>query len=311
VKEKKLKILTNVLGSGYRTNNEYLFKCPYCEHHKRKFSVNLEKGYYKCWVCDTRGKNLYRVVRRFGTNHDKSQWRDFTSEIDFDQLEDLFAEKIEEKQILEMPEGFVSLANRDVPPTGFAARNYLRNRGISRQDIVWWKMGYCSGGEYEGRIIIPSFDEEGDLNYFISRSYDRSYYPKYKNPPASKNIIFNDLFVDWSSDIVLVEGIFDAIIAGRNAVPILGSTLNEHSLLLRRIIKEDAGVYIALDPDAKKKELEIIKTLLDFDIEVWKVDVGDNDDVGSMSKEQFQKCLENATLITPDNYLLLTLAMSV
>jgi len=262
-------------------------------------------------VCDTRGKNIYRVVRRFGTNHDKSQWRDFTSEIDFDQLEDLFGEKIEEKQILEMPEGFISLANRGMPPTGFAAMNYLRQRGITKQDIVWWKMGYCTKGEYEGRIIIPSFDDEGDLSYFVSRSYDRSYYPKYKNPPASRNIIFNDLFVDWSSDIILVEGIFDAINAGRNAVPILGSTLNQNSVLLRKIVKEDAGVYVALDPDATKKELEIIKTLLDFDIEVWKVNIGDNEDVGSMKKEQFQKCLENATLITPDNYLLLTLAMSV
>jgi len=207
MKDKKLKILTNVLGPPYRTNNEFLFKCPYCDHHKRKFSVNLDKGYYKCWVCDTRGKNLYRVVRRFGSNHDKAQWREFTSEIDYDKLEDLFAEKIEEKQILEMPPTFVSLTSKDVPPTGFAARNYLRKRGISKQDIVWWKMGYCCGGEYEGRIIVPSFDEEGDLNYFISRSYDRAFYPKYKNPPVSKNIIFNDLFVDWSSDIVLVEGL--------------------------------------------------------------------------------------------------------
>ena len=311
MKDKKFKILTNVLGSHYRTNNEFLFKCPYCDHHKRKFSVNLDKGYYKCWVCDTRGKNLYRVIRRFGTNRDKSQWRDLTSEIDYNKLEDLFSEKAEEKQILEMPEGFVSLANKAVPPTGFAARNYLRKRGVSKQDIVWWKMGYCSKGEYEGRIIIPSFDGEGDLNYFVSRSYDRACYPKYKNPSVSKNIVFNDLFVDWSSDIILVEGVFDAIVAGRNSVPILGSTLNQHSVLLRKIVKEDAGVYVALDPDAKKKELQIIKTLLDFDIEVWKVNIGDNDDVGSMEKEQFQKCLGNATLITPDNYLLLTLAMSV
>jgi hypothetical protein len=151
-----------------------------------------------------------------------------------------------------MPEGFVSLANKDIPPTGFAARNYLRKRGISKQDIVWWKMGYCSSGEYEGRVVIPSFDDEGDLNYFISRSYDKKAYPKYKNPPASK-------------------GVFDAVVAGRNSVPLLGSTLNQNSSLLQKIVKEDAGVYIALDPDARKKELEIIKTLLDFDIEVWKV----------------------------------------
>jgi len=50
---------------------------------------------------------------------------------------------------------------------------------------------------------------------------------------------------------------------------------------------------------------------LNFDIEVWKVDIGDNEDVGSMSKQNFQKCLNNATLITTDNYLMLTLSLSV
>jgi hypothetical protein len=123
VKEKKLKILANVLGTPYRSNNEFLFKCPYCDHHKRKFSVNVAKGYYKCWVCDTRGKNIYRVIRRFGSNHDKAQWREFTDAVDFDKLEDLFAEKGRRKtELLEMPEGFMSLANREMPPTGFAAR---------------------------------------------------------------------------------------------------------------------------------------------------------------------------------------------
>ena len=292
-------------------SEEFLFHCPYCEHRKRKMSINVSKGFWKCWTCDTRGKNIYRIVRKFGTTSQKSQWRELTSTIEYDKLEDLFEEKIEEKQILEMPEGFTSLANKTLPPTGFAARNYLRKRGVSKQDIVWWKMGYCSGGEYEGRIVIPSFDDEGDLNYFVSRSYEKKAYPKYKNPSASKNIIFNDLFVDWSSDIVLVEGVFDALVAGRNAVPVLGSTLAYNSTLLQKIVKEDAAVYVALDPDAKKKELEIIKTLLDFDIEVWKVDIGDNEDVGSMSKQDFQKCLSNAALITPDNYLMLTLALSV
>ena len=133
MKTKKLKILTNVLGPAYRSNNEYLFACPYCGHHKRKFSVNIDKGYYKCWVCDTRGKNIYRVVRKFGTNHDKGQWREFTDAVEFDKLEDLFTEEIEEKQVVELPEGFVSLATKDVPPTGFAARNYLRKRGIDKK----------------------------------------------------------------------------------------------------------------------------------------------------------------------------------
>ena len=72
-------------------------------------------------------------------------------------------------------------------------------------------------------IVIPSFDDDGDVNYFAARSYNGDSY-KYKNPRASKNIVFNELFVNWNADLTIVEGAFDAIVAG-NAVPILGSTL--------------------------------------------------------------------------------------
>lgn len=311
MRDKKLKALTEILGTPYRSGDEYLFNCPYCEHHKRKMSINLDKNYYKCWACDTSGRNIYWLVRRFGEHQHKALWRDLTASIDFHVLEDLFEPKVHSEPALALPEGFLSLATRNIPPTGFRARNYLRKRGITKQDITWWKIGYCCEGEYAGRIIIPSFNSSGDLNYFVSRAYDDKVYPRYKNPSASRNIVFNDLFVDWSSNIILVEGVFDAIVAGKNAIPLLGSTLNERSTLLQRIAKEDAGVYVALDPDAKKKELEIIRTLLNFDIEVWKVNIGDYEDIGTMSKAQFQKCLDNAALITQEDYLLLTLAMSV
>jgi len=266
-------------------------------------SVNLDKGYFKCWVCDTRGKNVYRIIRKFGDHHQKKEWSALTAQVDYTQLEDIFGESVEVKQVIDLPKEFVSLANRDIPPTGFAARNYLKKRGVTKRDLVWWKLGYCHEGEYEGRIIIPSFDDDGNVNYFVSRSYDRQYYPKYKNPPVSKNIVFNDLFIDWSSDIVLVEGVFDAIKAGRNSIPLLGSTLNDESKLLSRIVKEDSAVYVALDPDAWKKEMRIIETLLKFDIEVWKIDVGDYEDVGAMPTETFQKAKQDAKKINFDNFL--------
>ena len=266
-------------------------------------SVNLEKGFFKCWVCDTRGKSLYRLVRKFGDHHHKKEWSSLTAQIDYTQLEDLFGENEIIKQTLDLPREFVSLANKDIPPTGFAARNYLKQRGLTKNDLVWWKIGFCHQGEYEGRIIIPSFNDDGDVNYFVSRSYDKKFFPKYKNPPVSKNIVFNDLFIDWSSDIVLVEGIFDAIRAGRNSIPLLGSTLNDESKLLSRVVQEDSAVYIALDPDAWKKEMRIIETLLKFDIEVWKIDVGDYEDVGAMPTEIFQKAKQDAKKINFDNFL--------
>ena len=122
--------------------------------------------------------------------------------------------------------------------------------------------------------------------------------------------MFNDLFIDWNSDLVLVEGVFDALVAG-NAVPILGSTLRSGSELLRKIVRNDTPVYIALDPDAADKERRIIKMLLEYDIELYKVDVAGYEDVGSMPKQVFKERKNKASLIDRDNYLLLDLLSAV
>ena len=79
-----------------------------------------------------------------------------------------------------------------------------------RSDIQLWKIGYCPKGKYGGRIIIPSFNNNGRINYFISRSYV-GHQRKYLNPSASKDFIFNELFIDWDEPVVLVEGVFDSI----------------------------------------------------------------------------------------------------
>ena len=208
-----------------------------------------------------------------------------------------------------LPEAFISLTSEKTPATGLHAFKYLQSRGITKADILKWKIGYCFEGEYRNRIIIPSFDEDGDCSYFIARSYTGDSY-KYKNPRASKDIVFNDLFVDWNSDLVLVEGVFDALVAG-NAVPILGSTLRSGSDLLRKIVRNDTPIYVALDPDAAAKERRIIKMLLEYDIELYKIDVSGYEDVGSMPKEVFSARKNNAAFIDRDNYLLLDLLSAV
>ena len=110
--------------------------------------------------------------------------------------------------------------------TANAPLNYLRKRGINSADILKWKIGYCEDGEYRNRIIIPSFNRDGNCNYFVARAWTKDWL-KYKNPPASKNVVFNELMINWDEPIVLVEGIFDAIIAD-NSIPLLGSTLSAY-----------------------------------------------------------------------------------
>mgnify|MGYP003389321191 FL=1 len=117
---------------------------------------------------------------------------------------------------------------------------------------------------------------------------------KYLNPPISKNVVFNELFVDWDEPVILVEGLFDAIVAGQNAIPILGSTLREENKLFQAIVLNDSPVYLALDEDAVKKQEHLIRIFHRYDVDMKVIDTRNVDDVGSMSKEQFLKRFSNA-----------------
>ena len=309
--EEKLKIIRDILGGYRQSSNEFLFQCPFCGHHKKKMSVNFGINAFKCWVCDTRGKNIYRLVRKFGTYQQKQKWLELDGRLDLSEFDKMFMEMNDEEieQVTELPPYFVSLCNKHLPKSSQRPLDYLRERGITKGEILMWKIGYCTEGRYGGRIIVPSFNNAGNLNYFIARSYV-GHGMKYKNPRSSKNVVFNDLFTNWNDDLVIVEGVFDAINAG-NAVPILGSTLRTDSDLLRKIVRNDTPCYIALDPDAAEKERRIIQTLLRYDVELYKIDVSGYEDVGEMPKEIFQERKTNAKFIDRDNYLLLDLLSAV
>tara|TARA_R110000824_G_scaffold5670_9_gene26091 strand:+ start:24854 stop:25819 length:966 start_codon:yes stop_codon:yes gene_type:complete len=302
---KKIKILKDVIGSYYRVKDEYLFFCPKCNHHKRKLSVNLNKDAFKCWVCDFSGKSIQRLIRKYGHYKQRIEWKELTNSVDvLSFTEQLFLEKEkEEEQIVILPEEFVSLANEDLPYNSLYPRNYLKSRGITKQDILKWKIGYCSAGKYGGRIIIPSFGVSGRCNYFTARTYQKDW-KKYYNPPASRDIVFNHLYLDFDYDVTIVEGSFDAIVAGTNSVPLLGSTLRTDSKLFQEIVRNDSAVYIALDADAERKAKRLINNLLEYGIETHKIDIEPYSDVGEMTKEEFQKRKAEAEIMNSDNYLL-------
>ena len=301
----KIKIINDILGSSRKVKNEHLYSCPYCNHHKKKMSVNFAKNYWKCWVCDARGKNIYRIVRKFGTYDQRQKWLLLDGRLDLTEFDKFFAEINDEEitQTVSLPEEFVSLCNRNLPMSSKKALDYLKSRGLTKQDILSWKIGYCTGGRYGGRIIIPSYNWSGDANYYIARSFG-SHQRRYLNPPVGRDIVFNELYIDWDEDVVLVEGVFDAIIAGPNAIPILGSTLRENSRLFQQIVLNDSPVYLALDNDAEKKRNWIIKSFLRYDIELYLIDTSGCEDVGSMTREEFRKRKEIAIPADLDEILI-------
>ncbi len=302
---KKLSILREILGSSYKVNDEHLFFCPKCDHHKKKLSVNIAKDVYKCWICDYTGRALRRLVRRFGNFKHRSEWNKLTEHVEISSFEEKMRFHNEEplEQRIDLPEEFVSLVNKNLPYNSLYARNYLKQRGITKEDIVRWKIGYCSSGQYAGRIIIPSFNMSGYCNYFTARTYTDDW-RKYFNPPISRDIIFNHLFLNFDEELSIVEGAFDAIVAGPNAAPLLGSTLREDSKLFMEIVQNDTPIFIALDSDAEKKAMRLVNSLLEYGIEVYKVDIYPYTDVGEMSREEYSKRKKKAELMNKDNYLL-------
>lgn len=302
-KNSKLQILSNIFGKYEPHGKEYLFFCPYCNHHKRKLSINLEKNVFKCWTCQKKGSDIFFLIKRFGTYEHVLSWKQFGGKtVDIAIFDKIFGNKEITNKEIPLPSGYISLINNnDVSSRN--ARDYLARRNVFHDDIVLWKIGYCDSGTYSERIIIPSFDRNGILNYFVGRTY--VFNPKkYLNPPFHSNeIIFNELNLDFKKDLVVVEGAFDAIIAGQNSVPLLGSTLNTKSRLFQKIVKFNTPLFIALDEDALLKELKIIKSLLEYGIEIYKIPIDKESDVGGMTKNEFEERKNDAILIDNNNIL--------
>ena len=311
----KIEILRDILGTYNKSGQEYLFKCVFsgCDHHKKKLSVNLDKDKYKCWICESAG-STHRLVKRLGTFLQQQKWKEITGIIEVSQFEKIILEQsipkeIEKEQVIDLPEEFTSLCNQNFGTLSSFPLSYLAKRDINKEDILRWKIGYCPSGDYEGRIVVPSFNLDGLCNYFIARSYTKNSF-KYKNPPMSKDIIFNELYIDWEDDIVLTEGVFDAIKIP-NSIPILGSSLREGSKLFQNIIKHDPAVYMALDPDVETKEFKMIESLLKYGVEVYKIQIKPYKDAGEMSKKEFIERKKKATLVKNTDYLLIDKIMSI
>lgn len=111
-----------------------------------------------------------------------------------------------------------------------------------------YNIGFCYTGLYENRIIIPSYDENNRLNYFIARSYLVKTKRKYMNPEAQKEtIIFNEKLINWDEPVYIVEGAFDSIFIP-NAIPMLGKFMSEY--LFDKLYNNAKKIIIVLDPDA-------------------------------------------------------------
>jgi len=267
--------IENILGKSHkRARENYAFHCPFCNHHKPKLEINMhtnEEGQnpWECWVCQTKGRTIRSLLYQLKTPKDQAhnilKYVPQGQEVEYKGL-----------SIIELPKEYQPLHNASTTSVvANLVRNYLYERGINDNDFIKYGIGYSTTGDYGGRVIIPSYSGSNQLNFFVARSYDGNYF-KYKNPEASKNIIFFENLINWNAPIILCEGVFDAMAIRRNAIPLLGKSMST-SLYKKIITSPLKDVYVALDTDARDRALQIAEQLLNQGKRVFMVDLPDKD----------------------------------
>jgi DNA primase len=291
--------ISSVLGKGKETSgNNYAFECPFCHHKKPKLEVNLvpnSKGenLWHCWTCNAKGKTLVGLFKKIKASSEKiSEIKSILG----------FTEKKEEDDStiikVELPKEYKPLIN--LSRTDIIAKHalqYLKKRGITKDDIQKYNIGYCEEGRYKNMIIIPSYDKDGVINYFIGRSFDKEPQRKYDSPKCNKNAIIGlEYFINWNVPIILCEGIFDAVAIKRNVVPLFGKTIPK-ALMLKLVEPCVKTVYIALDNDALREAMDYAEELLNVGKDVYLVELNDKDP-SEMGFENFTKLLHSAQPLT-------------
>ena len=285
--EALVELLEEVLGDHglhYPNRGQISFNCPVCDdgRNKHNLEVNYIDNVYKCWSCgDSEGTHgpLGKLFDKYGNKKQKKLYNVLKPET--------VVKREKPKKQLKLPDGFTLFKDSSpVYPVRRQAMNYLKSRGITDEMIEKYQIGFCDKGDHSGRIVIPSYNTKGELNYYIARSWNPMSRAKYKNPEAEKDkIIFWENLIDWNKDIYLVEGAFDGLFVN-NSIPMLGKHMSE--LLFETIYTKAKGdIIICLDADAWQNAIKLYHELSGGDLwgRIKLVKLPDDKDIADLRGE--------------------------
>tara|TARA_R100000664_G_C2732627_1_gene122845 strand:- start:224 stop:1144 length:921 start_codon:yes stop_codon:yes gene_type:complete len=284
-----LELLEQVFGNGYKLKNgEIAFHCKFCNHHKKKLQINLENQKWHCWVCNSGGQKIVQLLKKLNVSQNivKNVLQLLDEYVSYDKQKEK-----ETQHGLSLPKCYKPLYRHSDSLVRKHALKYLKQRGITQREIIRYQIGYCDDGLYQNRVIVPSYDKEGNINYFVARDIFPDSKMKYKNPPVSRDIIPFELFVSWEHPIVLCEGVFDAIAIKKNAIPLLGKVPSK-KLIMKIIESGVTDIYIALDNDAKDDALKLSEFMMGYGKNVYLVNM-DTKDPSDLGFRNFWKQIES------------------
>jgi hypothetical protein len=277
--------------------------CPRCQERddlpepdgKHNLEINLKRHQFRCWKCEEprfSGSLMY-LIRLLGTKEQFDEYKNFVTIYGFSQEEYVDEEKIVLAKL--PPETIFFKDMISFIPDHMEAYMYLigdgkRERKLTREFILEKNLGFCTEGKFKNRIIVPSYDRFGRVNYFVARTFKDKVKPSYLNPDADKTrVIINEKNINWDSTLYIVEGMFDLFAMPRNTTAVLGKTL---STALYNALKEyKPNVIVVFDPDAFKNMIHIYETIHHMygpkdEHRVRFVEIQGDDDIDDIRKKQ-------------------------
>jgi DNA primase len=274
-------ILTSILGEskqgGYdKSVQQYQFNCSYCADekggidNKYNLEVSFTLGKFHCWSCNSAG-SLSKLIKNKGGKQLVEEYFRIINDIKENKYYDLNLFKdngdVFEETYLKLPKTFRKIEISKCKDK--ALLTYLDKRKITQDIIDTYNIGKTTWDEedwgWRNRIIIPSYNAVGDLNYFIGRTYkENDKRPKYKNCDADKNlIVLHEDKIQWDADIYLVEGAIDCIYYP-NTISLMGKHLSKKMEVYNKLYdRANANIIICLDGDTTINEVKRIYGVLD------------------------------------------------
>lgn len=311
-------IIEKYLGnSTHQESGNSYYQCPVCNWKNPRLSVSYEENKFHCWKCGWGGKSLSGIL--FKLNADKQDILEFfelrgerrvlkNARNSFDDIKDSIRsigaqvnryQDLKKYINVKLPEGYKPLHGGKKNIATIPIRQYLSSRGISSYEIKYYDIHY---NLEESKILIPSYDTDGRLNFYVSRTASKK--NKWYENPHSKivkktDVIFFEYLIDPSDVVIITEGVFDAMKIGYNALPILGSFFNQ---TLISFLKNGGNkqVILAMDKDAIDSMIQKTPYFLRMGIEVYMLDYSktdEGDDPASLSKETLRYLLQKENLI--------------
>jgi transcription elongation factor Elf1 len=317
---KNFSFLKDVLRRGFgelrdkKSSDQVQINCPHCAKlynnyepdNKFNLEINLSKRVYKCWKCEISGP-IPKLLKYYTKKDIYNLYIDNFDDFDYintyksDEDEDLYREVL-------LPKEYIPFSRvQTVIPMHNRAYNYItKERKIKDRVLKELNIGFCVEGYYENRIIIPSYDINGKLNYYITRTFvnDKVTYLK---PKINQDFIFNENRIDWSSTLYVVEGGFDYLSLHFNTLCLLGKEFIPY--VFDKVVKYKPPLVFVLDPDAMKQTIKYINIFDNMSINMIKfVELPNNTDIDDLSKRiglnnLSQYFLENSKYLTDEEII--------